>query len=125
MIPSGATFLIFGDYMPPPMRLAALMKLRTRYILTHDSIGLGEDGPTHQPVEQLSTMRAIPGFATFRPGDANETRECWKAALQWEGPAALVLTRQDIPTMDRDVSGTQRGPMPRKPSRHLNLTGGR
>ncbi|MBK6809455.1 MAG: transketolase [Sandaracinaceae bacterium] len=109
MIPFGATFLIFGDYMRPTMRLAALMKLRTRYILTHDSIGLGEDGPTHQPVEQLSTMRAIPGFATFRPGDANETRECWKAALQWEGPAALVLTRQDIPTMDRDVSGTQRG----------------
>ncbi len=109
VIPFGATFLIFGDYMRPTMRLAALMKLRTRYIFTHDSIGLGEDGPTHQPVEQVATMRAIPGFATFRPGDANETRECWKAALEWDGPSALVLTRQNIPTLEQDTSGAARG----------------
>ena len=109
VIPFGATFLIFSDYLRPTMRLAALQKLRTRYIFTHDSIGLGEDGPTHQPIEQLASMRAIPGFATFRPGDANETREAWKSALQWDGPSALVLTRQNIPTMDLDTSGAARG----------------
>ncbi len=103
LIPFGATFLIFSDYMRPALRLAALMKLRTRYIYTHDSIGLGEDGPTHQPVEHLAALRAIPGLAVFRPADANEVRECWKAALVWDGPAALALTRQSVPVLDRSV----------------------
>jgi len=103
VIPFGATFLVFSDYMRPSVRLAALMKLHTRYIYTHDSIGLGEDGPTHQPVEQVAALRAIPNLAVFRPADANEVRECWKAALQWDGPAALVLTRQNVPIFDRDT----------------------
>ena len=103
VIPYGATFLVFSDYMRPSMRLAALMKLRTRYIFTHDSIGLGEDGPTHQPVEHLAALRVIPNLAVLRPADANETRECWKAALRWEGPAALALTRQNVPVLDRSA----------------------
>lgn len=101
VIPFGATFLVFSDYMRPAVRLAALMKLHTRYIYTHDSIGLGEDGPTHQPVEHLAALRAIPQLAVFRPADANEVRECWKAALEWDGPAALALTRQNVPVLDR------------------------
>ena len=101
VIPFGATFLVFSDYMRPSVRLAALMKLHTRYIYTHDSIGLGEDGPTHQPVEHLAALRAIPQLAVFRPADANEVRECWKAALAWDGPAALALTRQNVPVLDR------------------------
>ena len=113
VIPYGATFLVFSDYMRPSIRLAALMKLNTRYIFTHDSIGLGEDGPTHQPVEHLSVLRAIPGLAVFRPGDANEVRECWKAAIEWDGPAALALTRQSVPVVDRGALGaaekTRRG----------------
>ncbi len=103
VIPYGATFLVFSDYMRPSIRLAALMKLHTRYIFTHDSIGLGEDGPTHQPVEQLAVLRAIPNLALFRPADANEVRECWKAALRWDGPAALALTRQSVPVLDRSA----------------------
>jgi len=102
VIPFGATFLVFSDYMRPSIRLAALMKLHTRYIFTHDSIGLGEDGPTHQPVEHLAVLRAIPDLAVFRPADANEVRECWKAAMEWDGPAALALTRQNVPTLDRN-----------------------
>jgi transketolase len=101
VIPYGATFLVFSDYMRPAIRLASLMKLPTRYIFTHDSIGLGEDGPTHQPVEHLAALRAIPGLAVFRPADANEVRECWKAAIEWDGPAALALTRQNVPVLDR------------------------
>ena len=101
VIPYGATFLVFSDYMRPSIRLAALMKLQTHYVFTHDSIGLGEDGPTHQPVEHLAALRAIPGLAVFRPGDANEVRECWKAALEWDGPSALALTRQSLPVLDR------------------------
>jgi len=101
VIPYGATFLVFSDYMRPSLRLAALMQLHTRYIYTHDSIGLGEDGPTHQPVEQLAALRAIPNLAVLRPADANEVRECWKAALEWDGPAALALTRQNVPIFDR------------------------
>jgi transketolase len=89
--------------MRPSLRLAALMKLHTRYIYTHDSIGLGEDGPTHQPVEQLAALRAIPNLAVLRPADANEVRECWKAALEWDGPAALALTRQNVPVLDRST----------------------
>ncbi|MGB9341559.1 MAG: transketolase [Polyangiales bacterium] len=103
VIPYGATFLVFSDYMRPSVRLAALMKLHTRYIYTHDSIGLGEDGPTHQPVEQIAALRAIPDLAVFRPADANEVRECWKAALEWDGPAALALTRQNVPVFDRNT----------------------
>ncbi|MGB8225174.1 MAG: transketolase [Polyangiales bacterium] len=103
VIPYGATFLVFSDYMRPSVRLAALMKLHTRYIYTHDSIGLGEDGPTHQPVEHLAALRAIPNLAVFRPADANEVRECWKAALRWDGPAALALTRQNVAVLDRSA----------------------
>ena len=102
IIPFGGTFLIFSDYMRPPIRLASLMKQRVILIYTHDSIGLGEDGPTHQPVEQLSALRVVPGLTLIRPADANETAEAWKVAVQHEhGPVALVLTRQKLPLIDR------------------------
>ena len=102
LIPFGGTFMIFADYMRPPMRLAAMMGLQTVYILTHDSIGLGEDGPTHQPIEQLPNLRAVPNLTVIRPCDANETVEAWKAAIaNRRGPTALVLTRQGLPTLDR------------------------
>jgi transketolase len=98
----GSGFLIFSDYSRPPMRLAALMEIPTIYIFTHDSIGLGEDGPTHQPVEQLTAMRALPGFMVLRPADANEVSEAWKVIMQLRHePAAIVLTRQAVPTFDR------------------------
>jgi transketolase len=112
--PYGAGFLIFSDYMRPPTRLAALMELPVIYVFTHDSIGVGEDGPTHQPIEQLAALRAIPGLLTIRPADANEVVEAWKliAGLRDE-PAALALTRQNVPTFDRKryapASGLQRG----------------
>jgi transketolase len=102
LIPFGSTFLIFSDYMRPSIRLAALMKLHVIYIFTHDSIGLGEDGPTHQPVEHLSSLRAIPGLTVIRPADANETVEAWRMAIEHkEGPVAIVLTRQNVPVIDR------------------------
>ena len=102
VIPYGGTFLIFSDYMRPPIRLAAMMGLRVVYVYTHDSIGLGEDGPTHQPIEQLAALRAIPNLTVIRPGDANETAEAWRMALKiTNGPTALVLTRQNLPTLDR------------------------
>jgi transketolase len=102
IIPYGGTFLIFSDYMRPPMRLASLMHAHVIYVFTHDSIGLGEDGPTHQPIEQLTALRAIPGFTVFRPADANETAEAWAAALETrDAPVALVLTRQNVPVLDR------------------------
>jgi len=101
LMPFGATFLIFSDYMRPPMRLACMNGLNTTYIFTHDSIGLGGDGPTHQSVEQLVGLRAIPGMTLIRPADANETREAWKFAVNHQdGPVALVLTRQKIPVID-------------------------
>jgi transketolase len=101
LIPFGATFLIFSDYMRPSMRLAALMGLHVIYVFTHDSIGLGEDGPTHQPVEQLLGLRSIPGFTVIRPADANETSAAWRIAIEHEGgPVALVLTRQNLPVLD-------------------------
>jgi transketolase len=101
--PYGATFLIFSDYMRPALRLAAIMEQPTIYVFTHDSIGLGEDGPTHQPVEQLSTLRAIPNFTVIRPADASETAEAWRAAIKHtSGPVALVLTRQKLGFIDRD-----------------------
>ena len=104
VIPYGGTFLIFSDYMRPAIRLAALMGLKVIYIFTHDSIGLGEDGPTHQPIEQLAALRAIPGLTVIRPCDGNETSEAWKAALMSDsGPVALALTRQGLPVLDRTV----------------------
>ena len=100
-IPYGATFLIFSDYMRPAVRLAAIMNRHVIYVYTHDSIGLGEDGPTHQPIEQLSTLRAIPDFTLIRPADASETAEAWRVALKHKGPVALVLTRQKLGFIDR------------------------
>jgi len=101
-LPFGATFLIFSDYMRPPMRLAALSDLHVIYVFTHDSIGLGEDGPTHQPVEQLANLRAVPRLVVIRPADANETTVAWRVAVEMQQkPVALVLTRQSVPTFDR------------------------
>ncbi|MFZ3323797.1 MAG: transketolase [Usitatibacter sp.] len=101
-IPYGSTFLIFSDYMRPPIRLAALMGLHVIHVFTHDSIALGEDGPTHQPVEHLASLRAIPNLTVIRPADANETAVAWRVALETrDRPVALVLTRQDLPTIDR------------------------
>jgi transketolase len=102
MLPFGATFLIFSDYMRPPIRLAALMRLHVVHVFTHDSIALGEDGPTHQPVEQLAALRAIPDLLVIRPGDANEAAVAWRVAVETRNrPVALVLTRQGVPTLDR------------------------
>ena len=114
IVPYGGTFLVFSDYMKPSIRLAAMMKRHLIYIFTHDSIGLGEDGPTHQPVEHISTLRLIPGLTEIRPADANETREAWKVAIQHkDGPVALILTRQKLPVIDRkkysSESGIKRG----------------
>ena len=114
IIPYGATFLIFSDYMRPPMRLAAMMEQRVIYVFTHDSIGLGEDGTTHQPVEQLANLRAIPRMVVIRPCDANETAYAWRVAIETQDhPVALVLTRQDVPTLDRNcyasAAGLKRG----------------
>jgi transketolase len=102
LVPFGGTFLIFSDYMRPAIRLAAFMKQRIVFIFTHDSIGLGEDGPTHQPIEQLSALRAIPGLTVLRPADATETAEAWRTAVQHvDGPVCLVLTRQKLGLIDR------------------------
>jgi transketolase len=103
MIPYGGTFLVFTDYCRPAIRLAALMGQRVVYVMTHDSIGLGEDGPTHQPVEHLAALRAIPNLAVFRPADAVETLECWQLALERkDGPSVLTLTRQNLPPLRLD-----------------------
>jgi transketolase len=105
-IPYGGTFLIFSDYMRPAIRLAALMKQHVIYVLTHDSIGLGEDGPTHQPIEHLASLRSMPNVTVLRPADANETAEAWKFAIKSnKGPTVLALTRQSLPTLDRTVFG--------------------
>ena len=114
VIPYGATFLMFSEYMRPPIRLAAIMKIRPIYVYTHDSIGLGEDGTTHQPIEQLASLRSIPNITLIRPADANETAQAWKAALEHTtGPVALVLTRQGLPILDQDkyakASGLEKG----------------
>jgi len=104
-IPYGGTFLVFSDYCRPAMRLASLMGQRVVYVMTHDSIGLGEDGPTHQPVEHLAALRAIPNMRVFRPADAVETAECWQLALEnEEGPSVLALTRQNLPTVRREAT---------------------
>lgn len=110
----GSTFFVFTDYCRPSLRLAAIMKIPALFVFTHDSIGVGEDGPTHQPVEHLAALRAIPWLATFRPADANEVAETYRTVLQWkERPAALVLTRQNLPTLDRSkyasAAGVARG----------------
>ena len=100
LIPYGATFLVFSDYMRPAIRLAALMRIRVIYVFTHDSVGLGEDGPTHQPIEHLAALRAIPNLHVFRPADANETAAAWKMAMErTEGPSMMVLTRQNVPVL--------------------------
>ena len=114
IIPFTATFLTFADYMRPPMRLAALMQLQVIYVFTHDSIGLGEDGPTHQPVEQLASLRAIPRLIVIRPADANETAVAWQVAIETRHqPVALIFTRQKVPTLDRKhyaaATGFRRG----------------
>src|SRR5690606_30250463 len=105
LIPYGGTFMVFTDYARPAIRLSALMGQRVIYVMTHDSIGLGEDGPTHQPVEHLSALRAIPNLLVFRPADAVETAECWELALQSEGaPSILALSRQNLPTVRTEYS---------------------
>ncbi|HEX4936714.1 MAG TPA: transketolase C-terminal domain-containing protein, partial [Gemmatimonadaceae bacterium] len=110
VIPYGGTFLVFADYMRPAIRLAALMGLRVIYVFTHDSIGLGEDGPTHQPVEQLTSLRCIPNVTVIRPADAAETSEAWRSAiLNRQGPTALVLTRQKLPLLDRSTYAAASG----------------
>jgi len=98
----GGTFLVFSDYMRPAIRMAAMSKYPTIFVFTHDSIGVGEDGPTHQPVEQLASLRAIPNLLVFRPADANETAQAWKVALEYrDGPVAILLTRQGLPVLDQ------------------------
>jgi transketolase len=101
----GGTFAVFSDYMRPAVRLAAIMDIASIFIWSHDSIGLGEDGPTHQPVEHLAALRAIPNFDVVRPGDANEVREAWKVILQRRKPAGLLLSRQNLPVVDRATHG--------------------
>ncbi len=110
LVPFGATFLIFSDYMRPAIRLAALMKQKVIYVFTHDSIGLGEDGPTHQPIEQIASLRAIPNLIVIRPADANETVEAWKYAINHVGgPVALILTRQKLSILDQNKYGSTKG----------------
>lgn len=110
IIPFGSTFLVFSDYMRPPIRLAALMKLKVIYIFTHDSIGVGEDGPTHQPVEHLASLRSIPNLIVIRPCDANETAQAWRVAIEINAhPVALILTRQNVPVFDRSKVASEIG----------------
>ena len=110
VIPYGGTFLVFSDYMRPTIRLAAMMELPVVYVFTHDSVGLGEDGPTHQPVEHLPALRAIPNLIVVRPSDATETVEAWRMALEYqEGPVALLLTRQKLPILDRSTLAPAEG----------------
>jgi transketolase len=110
ILPYGATFLIFSDYMRPPIRLASLMERQVIYVFTHDSIGLGEDGPTHQPVEMLALLRAIPHLTVLRPADANETAEAWRVAIgHRHGPVALALSRQNLAVFDRSKLGAASG----------------
>src|SRR6185312_2087690 len=105
----GGTFLVFSDYMRPAVRLASLIHLPVTYVWTHDSVGLGEDGPTHQPVEHYAALRAIPGFNFVRPADANETVAAWKATLEQDGPVGLALSRQNLPVFDHEALGTPVG----------------
>ena len=108
--PYGGTFFVFTDYLRPAIRLACLMKLPVVYVFTHDSIAVGEDGPTHQPVEHVAALRAIPNLTVLRPGDANETAMAWQLALnRKDGPTALVLTRQKLPIIDRGQFASEEG----------------
>src|SRR3712207_1983232 len=114
LIPYGGTFMCFSDYMKPAIRLAALSGVQVIYVFTHDSVGLGEDGPTHQPVEQMAGLRAIPNLYVIRPADVHETREAWRLAiLRRHAPTALILTRQKVALIDRkrfaSAEGTRRG----------------
>ncbi len=112
VLPFSATFLVFSDYMKPAIRLGALSQLKTFYVFTHDSVGVGEDGPTHEPIEQLAGLRAIPGLTVLRPADANETVESWAFAVQHNGPTLFALTRQNVPHLDRSNAknpGVSRG----------------
>jgi transketolase len=104
VLPFSATFFTFSDYMKPAIRLGALSRLKAVYVFTHDSIGLGEDGPTHEPVEHLAALRAVPDLTVIRPADANETSEAWAFAIQHNGPTVLVLTRQAVPHLDRSTA---------------------
>lgn len=114
VIPYGGTFMVFSDHMRPGIRMAALMGLKVIYVFTHDSIGVGEDGATHQPVEQLASLRLIPNLTVIRPCDANEVAEAWRIAVKSNnGPVALILSRQNVPVLDRktyaDATGLSRG----------------
>ncbi|MEE8357825.1 MAG: transketolase [Candidatus Hydrothermarchaeales archaeon] len=109
IIPYGATFLVFSDYMRPALRIAALMQVHSIFVFTHDSIGLGEDGPTHQPIEQLMSLRAIPGMTVLRPADANETAAAWKIAVEHKGPVSLALSRQNLPIFDPSTYNVAEG----------------
>jgi transketolase len=104
VIPYGGTFLVFTDYARPAIRLSALQRAKVIYVMTHDSIGLGEDGPTHQPIEHLQSLRAMPGLDVFRPADAVETAECWALALASEGPSVLALSRQNLPLVRKEAA---------------------
>ncbi|MFO7946802.1 MAG: transketolase C-terminal domain-containing protein, partial [Armatimonadota bacterium] len=109
IIPFGATFIVFSDYMRPSLRLAAIMECKSIFIFTHDSIGVGEDGPTHQGIEQVMSLRAMPGFTMLRPADANETVGAWRIAVECDGPAAMALTRQKLPVLDVEKYPVQEG----------------
>ena len=100
IVPVGGTFLVFSDYMSPAIRLAALTQAKVIYSFTHDSVGVGEDGPTHQPIEQIMSLRAIPGLTVIRPADAKETVAAWISALENNGPTALILSRQNLPILE-------------------------
>ena len=109
LIPYGGTFLVFLDYVRPAVRLSALSEYPSIWVFTHDSIGVGEDGPTHQPVEHIASLRIIPGLVTIRPADANETAQAWRFAIEYKHPVALLLTRQKVPTIDRELYGSAEG----------------
>ena len=111
LIPFGSTFFVFSDYCRPALRLAALMGVHSLFVFTHDSVGLGEDQPTHQPIEQLMSLRMIPHFTDFRPADANETAACWQLALERKSPSFMALSRQDLPVLDASIAqaGARKG----------------
>jgi transketolase len=126
LVPYGGTFLVFSDYARGAIRLSALMGLRVIYVLTHDSIGLGEDGPTHQPVEHLASLRALPNLYVFRPADAIETAECWEIAINTkQTPSALSLSRQNLATLDRPIDenlSSKGAYILREPDRQRDIT---
>jgi transketolase len=109
LLPFGGTFFVFSDYMRGAVRVAALSGYKVAFVWSHDSIGVGEDGPTHQPVEQLAAMRAMPGIRVIRPADANETAEAWRVHLDNKGPSAIVLTRQKVPVLEATGARAERG----------------